>query len=167
MYAYNVNFLTYCCSCLKPLSLQVSYPFLCSVYLQSVQAKCSWCRQTDRYTQTDRQAGQGLVLLLFSAEAWPGDCWLMQNRNTGVEQLEGARERMREWVKAEARLMAGERDGAQERRVGGRREGETLSSQCESAGWQSFRVRLRHITATVNFPSSMGFNLKSISSSLM
>ena len=73
----------------------------------------------DADTQTHRQTG---LVLLCSAEAQPRDCWLMQNRNTGVEQLEGEREW--EWVKAEARLMAKEkeRDGAPERRVGGKRE---------------------------------------------
>lgn len=114
----------------------------------------------DEDRQTDRRAGQGLVLL-FSAEAWPGDCWLMQNRNAGVEHLEGGRGResegLREWVKAEAeaRLMARQRGREMVRkREGweeGGREGETLSSQCESAGWRSVRVGLRHIAATVNF----------------
>ncbi len=83
-------------------------------------------RQT--YTQTGRQtgrAGQGLVLL-FSAEAWPGDCWLMQNKTRGWNrEREREREGTREWVKAEARLMAREREreGKREREMAHKREG--------------------------------------------
>ncbi|XP_077937070.1 tRNA dimethylallyltransferase isoform X4 [Gasterosteus aculeatus] len=55
-----------------------------------------------------------------------------ENRNTAGGRVRG-RKRERERVKAEAGLTERESEGAQEMRGGGR-EGETLSSRCESAG---------------------------------
>lgn len=76
---------------------------------QSMQGSGSWCRHT------------GLVLLC-SAEAQPRDCWLMQNRNTGVEHLEGERERMSEsWSQTDGKI---EREGWCTREKGGRKKGE-------------------------------------------
>lgn len=81
------------------IPVQVAQMFISctSVCLQSMQGRGNeGALDADWWAdEQDRQAGQGLVLLC-SAEARPGDCWLMQNRNTGVEQSEGG-ERGSEW----------------------------------------------------------------------
>lgn len=111
----------------------------------------------------DSRAEQDRVLM-WSAKARPGDCWLMQNKNTegrngdraGRDGMgwDGRREGGSE-SRSETDGPVSERgETAHERgeRRSRRKEGETLSSQCESAGWRGFRVRLWHIAATVNFP---------------
>ena len=150
--ACNLTSLTYSCSFSKSLSLQVGHSVVvcASACLRSVQGRGLWWRQThrqtDRQTDADRRAGQGLVLL-FSAEAWLGDCWLMQNRNTGVEHLEGGRERESEWGSEWKPKRDWWQDREEERwcarEKGGRKEGErerhyraSVSQQVDGAsGW--------------------------------
>lgn len=77
-------------------------------------------------TQRDGQMQRPAGLLLFKAPAWPGDCWLVQNRNAGVEP---SRELESNW-KPKPRLMAREREmwGRRERRYRA-----TVSQQVDGA----------------------------------
>lgn len=104
-------------------------------------------RQTDLHRQTSR-AGSGAA-----AQCWgPARRLLTDAKQKDRGGTVGGRGE-REWVKAEARLMEREGERRCTRGKGGRKEGETLSSQCESAGWRSFRVRLRHHRCYCKFTS--------------
>ncbi len=109
MLTYSCTFLNYnfCTSCTQLL-------FLCFC-LQSVQSRSSWCRQTDKQGRVWccclvlRPGLETADWCKIETRGWNG--WM-----EGESEREG--ERFKEWVKAEARLMAGERGEVVHKREG-------------------------------------------------